>query len=89
MEEGSVASICSRATDMYRPQYRSEKPIAISFDPSGSAPPMDTAAIYAHRALGDFWHHQCCRSESVTESETSTECQAHREETVTDSGRSR
>ena len=38
LDEGSVASICSRATDMYRPQYRSEKPIAISFDRSGFAP---------------------------------------------------
>ena len=89
MEEGSVASICSRATDMYRPKYRSEKPIAISFDPSGSAPPMDTAAIYAHRALGDSWHDQTCTLESITESETSTECQSRREETDTDSGRSR
>ena len=39
MEEGSVASICSRATDMYRPQYRSEQPDAISFGRSGFAPP--------------------------------------------------
>ena len=88
MEEGSVASICSRATDMYRPKYRSEKPIAISFDRSGSAPPMDTAAIYAHRALGDSWHDQTCTLESITESETSTECQGHNCESVTESGRS-
>ena len=88
MEEGSVASICSRATDMYRPKYRSEKPNAISFERSGSAPPMDTAAIYAHRALGDSWHEQTCTLESITESGTSPECQGRRDETTTESGRS-
>ena len=88
MDEGSVASICSRATDMYRPKYRSEKPIAISFERSGSAPPMDTAAIYADRALGDSWHEQTCTLESIMESGTSPECQGRRDETITETGRS-
>ena len=87
LEEGSVASICSRATDMYRPKYRSEKPDAISFERSGSAPPMDTAAIYAHRALGDSWYGSHADRKRLRNPERALSVRPFSEKIITESGR--